>query len=405
VSGTDGAQNVYFSPDGKHYAVACINNTARSAFMVIDGKKGNEYQSVTDKMVYWTPDSSKVIYLATSGGRNFLIADGQEIAINSLQGLMRAPIQMAEQGNHYAFATRDGTNRNFMVVVDGKSVLPPSVYPVDDTLTFSADGSRYAYQVGPVGRNEITGLVLDGRVVEGLAPVGFGKWVAMELPTTAYLFSRDGKHIAQVARGADPKTTGLYVNGKLVHATQRGVGFPAFTPDSQHLFWTASEVFPDRPQPYLVVYVDGKSTVRFGDSYFLGTKGSWEMGDDGVLTFLTIADDVVKRYRITPSSDTNVAKMVTGADAMAAKASADAETAKKEAAADAAAAKVKADADAKEAAAKKKADYEAAIAAKTKARQDALDAKAQARQDALDAKAKARADAAAARAAKQKPAE
>src|SRR5207244_3846111 len=237
------------------------------------------------------------------------------------------------------------------------------------------------------------------------APVGFAKWAAMELPTTAYFFSQDGKHIAQVARGADPKTTGLYVNGKLVHPTQRGIGFPTFTPDSQHLSWVASEVFPDRPQPYLVVYVDGKSTVRFGENHFLGTKGSWEMGNDGVLTFVTVADDVVKRYRITPSSDMNVAKMVTNAEATAAKASADAEAAKKQAAADAAAAKVKADADAKEAAAKKKADYEAAIAAKTKARQDALDAKAQARQDALDAKAKARADAAAAKAAKQTPAD
>jgi hypothetical protein len=388
--------NVSFSPDGKRYAVTCVNAAARSAFMVIDGKKGKEYQSVTDKMVYWTPDSSKVIYLTTSGGRNFLIVDGQEFAINSLQGLMRAPIQMAEQGNRYAFATRDGTNRNFMLVVDGKSVLPASLYPVDDTLTFSADGSRYAYQVGPVGRNEITGLIIDGKLVDGLAPLGFGKWVAMELPTTAYLFSRDGKHIAQVARGADPKTTGLYVDGKLVHPTQRGVGFPAFTPDSQHLFWTASQVFPDRPQPYLVVFVDGKPTVRFSESHFLGTKGSLEMGDDGVLTFLAVADDVVKRYRITPSSDMTVAKMVTDAEATAAKAIADAETAKKQADADAAAAKVKAQADAEAAAAKKKADYEEAIAAKNKARQDALDAK----KEAAAAKAKAKADAAAEKAAK-----
>jgi hypothetical protein len=407
VPGTDGAVDVSFSLDGKRYAVTCVNAAAHSAFMMIDGKKGNEYQSVTDKMVYWTPDSSKVIYLATSGGRNFLIVDGQEFAINSLQGLMRAPIQMAEQGNRYAFATRDGTNRNFMLVVDGKSVLPPSVYPVDDTLTFSADGSRYAYQVGPVGRNEITGLIIDGKLVEGLTPVGFGKWVAMELPTPAYLFSRDGKHIAQVARGADSKNTGLYVDGKLVYPNQRGIGLPAFTPDSQHLFWTASQVFPDRPQPYLVVYVDGKPTVRFSESHFLGTKGSVEMGDDGVLTLLAVADDVVKRYRITPASDTNVAKMVTDADATAAKAVADAETAKKQADADAEAAKIKAQADAEAAAAKKKADYEEAVAAKAKAREEAIAAKNKARQDALDAKkeaaaakAKAKADAAAEKAAR-----
>jgi hypothetical protein len=405
VPGTDGAQNVYFSPDGKHYAVACINNTARSAFMVIDGKKGNEYQSVVDKMVYWTPDSSKVLYLATSAGRNFLIVDGQEIAINNLQGLMRAPIQMAEQGNHFAFATRDGTNRQFMVVVDGKSVLPPSLAPMDDTLTFSADGSRYAYQVGPVGRNEITGLVVDGSVVEGLTPVGFAKWAAMELPTTAFVFSRDGKHLAQVARRPEPKTQGLYVNGKLVYPTQRQIAFPTFTPDSQHLFWLGSEVFPDRPQPYLVVYVDGKSTVRFSESHFLGTKGSWDITKEGVLTLVTVVDDVVKRYRITASPDMTVAKLVTDADAMAAKAAADAEAAKKKATEDAAAAKAKAEADKAEAAAKAKVDAEAALAKKKADYEAAIAAKAKARQDALDAKAKARADAAAAKAAKQKPPE
>ncbi len=400
VPGTDGAQNVWFSPDGKHYAVHCVNAVARSSFMVVDGKKGIEYQGITDTMVYWTPDSSKVIYLATSGGRSFVVVDGQELPVATLGGA----IQMAEQGSRYGFATRDGANRNFTVIVDGQSVLPPSLYPAGDSLTFSADGSRYAYLVGPIGRNEITGLVVDGKLFQGLTPDKFAMGPPTGVPATGYLFSRDGKHIAHVARGTDPNTAGLYVDGKLVHPTRRGVGFPAFTPDGQHLFWATYEVFPDRPRPYLVVYADGKPTVRVSEIGSFLVKGSWDMGDDGILTLLAVDGDVVKRYRLTPAPDMNVAKLMTNTEATAAKVKAEGESTQKKAVEEAAAAKAKAEtdaADAKAAAAKQKSDAAAAaaarqqaiadaIAAKNKARQEALEAKKKARQQALDAAAAAR---------------
>ena len=67
------------------------------------------------------------------------------------------------------------------------------------------------------------------------------------------------------------------------------------------------------------MYVDGKPTVRFSESHFLGTKGSVEMGEDGVLTLLAVSDDVVKRYRITPEGEETFRELlrhyVTGAPA------------------------------------------------------------------------------------------
>lgn len=399
VPGTDGARSISFSPDGKRYALTCINPEARTSFMIIDGKKGNEYQGISDQ-VFWTPDSSKAIYQATSGGRNFVVVESQEFAVQTIHSLMRPPFVFPAKGNRYAFSSFDGMNRNFLVVIDGQQVLPAGLSPVGDSLTFSPDGSRYAYQVGPIGRSEITGLILDGKPVEGYVPYEFGKMAAMTVKTPASVFSPDGKHVAHMGRTADNGNVGVYVNGKLVHPTKRGVLFPAFTPDSQHVFWVASETFPDRPQPYFVVYVDGESTVRLSEDPFIKTPGAWELGADGALTFSGVAGDVVKRYRISASSDMNIDKMITRAAETQAKAVADAAAAKKKADEDAIAAKAKAAADKADAAAKAKAESEAA-AAKRKADYDAaVAARAKARQDAADAKAKARADAAAAKAKK-----
>jgi hypothetical protein len=49
VPGTDGAMDITFSPDGKRYALRCVNPEAKTFFMIIDGKKGAEYQSVHEK--------------------------------------------------------------------------------------------------------------------------------------------------------------------------------------------------------------------------------------------------------------------------------------------------------------------------------------------------------------------
>jgi len=398
VAGTEGAKSISFSPDGKRYALTCTNPAARSAFMIVDGKKGNEYQSVSDKPV-WTSDSSKVLYTATSAGRSFAIADGQEFAVHSLQSQDGEYFVTSGKGGRYAFASGDGMNRNFIVVVDGQQVLPAGFFPSAGSFTFSPDGSRYAYQVGQIGNGTVTGLIVDGKAVEGYMPTEFTKKEAMSIRARASVFSPDGKTLAHLGRTADRAKSGIYVNGKLVHPTESWVMFPTFTPDSRHFVWVSRELTPGQPGIKYGVYVDGQLAMRLDDNPFMAILGGFEMGADGVFTGLAVVGDAVKRFRITPPADTNVEKMIANAERAQAKAIADAADAAAKAEAEAAAAKAKSEmekaaatakgkADAETAQAKRKADYDAAVAAKAKARQDAIDAKTKARQDAAAAKAK-----------------
>ncbi len=380
VAGTDGAMDISFSPDGKHWALRCLNPEAKSFFVIIDGKKGNEYQGVADKFS-WATDSSKVIYQINSSGRNFVVVNTEEIPVASVGSLTRNPIVFAKVGARYAFSSTDGSNRQHLTVVDGQNILPAGLAPNGDSFDFSDDGSHYAFAVSPVGRSDSAGLVIDGKHTNELFTSGFTGtgWIT---PTrnTLFRWSPHGKYFARVARKPDNTAAGLYLNDKLAYPTTLGVSHPTFTPDGEHLYWIGAEKFPDRPQLYYIVYADGQAIMKRDADGFLGYKEAWSVDAKGVLTFVAADGNQVKRYRVTPAADLNVEKMVALAQEKIAKAEAEAVAAKKKAEEDAAAAAAKKKADDAEAAAKRKADAEAAAAAKAKARADAAAAKAAAKQ-------------------------
>lgn len=390
VPGTDGVQTMWWSADGSHYAAACVNAAAKSMYMVVDGKPQTEYQTVTTDKVFWTPDGSHFFYSIVSAGRPFLVIDGKEHPVDYLIG--KEPVTMAATGGHYAYGTRDGMNRSFSMVVDGNQVLPQGMYPYD-APSFSADGSRYGYFVGPVGRNEMTGVVIDGQIQPGVAPRNFAGWVASDMNAPTVVFSPDNKHAVYFAGNGQPDGTGIYVDGKLGFAVTRSVYYPTFTPDSQHLFWITDEpaAVPGQ-QPPTVVYADGQKLLSANGFFFRGTQ-LWDVDKDGVMTFLAQDGDMVKRFRISAPDEYNVARMVSEYESNRAKMIADAQAAKEKAEAEAAAAKEKAQADAAAAAEKKKADYEAAVAKKKADYEAAVAAKQAAYAEAVAAKQKAREEA------------
>ena len=392
IAGPAKAGGVYaISPRGAHVAYA--GNKGSRLVVAVDGVEGPVFDELFEPHggSFFSPQQLSVLTAGTGGLNTSTVT----------------PVIYSANGLHFAYAGRQGND--YVVIHDGKEVGrgPRQALALNyGTLTMSPSG-KYVYwdeMQTAAGRGSWR-LMMNGKP---------GPWTGHQTMTP--VFSADDSRFAYTTVSMDDRNKqSLIVDGK-------DAGYfgsqPEFSADNSLLF-TISNV---GPKP--VLQINGKSTLEgiqisklvtapVGNRYaaLVRTKvvggmgvdvlfldGKEVPGTDGVLTLVTVADDVVKRYRITASPDMNVAKLITDAETIAAKAAADAEKAK----ADAAAAKAKADADAKEAAAKAKADAEAALAAKIKARQDALDAKAKARQDALDAKAKARADAAAA---KKRPAE
>ena len=147
--------------------------------------------------------------------------------------------------------------------------------------------------------------------------------------------------LAQFAR---PAAQGLFVDGQHVFGDDQtaAVRVATFSTDGQHLFWLTTERVKQAGPGYIqaVTYVDGKRAVQFDwneASMVFSIPGggladpppAWNVGADGVLTLVGVIGDQVKRFRITPSADTNISTMIAAAaEADSAKAKADTEAAK-----------------------------------------------------------------------------
>jgi len=322
VPGTEGVtvRGVYFSPDGKRLAILCTPAGATSGgFMILDGKKQQKYQSIESETTVFemaprfSADSSKFFYAARNNSGRFLVINEDE----SDAGFAQGPYFTSGDAR-MAYTVAEGNTPNSDLYVDDKSVFKGQL----TEFSFSPDGAHYAF----VANQQ---LYLDGAKVSdfalgeftGLVQSGTNKG---QFERYHYIFSPDSKHVVYLA--GDPNNEahrGLWVDKSFIfHSPSNYAGsilHPTFTPDGQHLFWY-DRVAPSvaEPQGHFQLYVDGERSVTFAPSFLSYERGSnqgvaWEMGPDGVLQFLVLADNVVKRVRVTPSADTSVATMMAAA--------------------------------------------------------------------------------------------
>lgn len=302
------AQDVWFSPDGKRYAAMCKNPFGGTPAMLIDGD-AYEFARIDAAPPLWTADSSKIIF---TGGTN----EGSFIAVNDdLYEYAHSLIQpvVAQTGNTFAWGTLGRGAEGHSMTVGTKGVLPQGVY-VNNPFVLSPDGSRFAYFVSKYGRSDLAGLVIDDKFYNGFGPAYLNRWLTSSLAASIpFVFSPDSKHVAYAGRSGAASRNSLYINETVVQANVDTVAFVTFTPDSQHLFWMNMD-----PRWMNDVYVDGQMAVHANGSFFREMPVSFEVDAKGVATFLAQDGDVVKRYRITPPSDTSVATLLqTGTTAVA----------------------------------------------------------------------------------------
>jgi hypothetical protein len=325
VPGTEGAlvQNMFFSPDDKHFAALCTGSSG--AYMIIDGKKGQQYNligtgggalgnaalgtqawangqlagdpaSITPALPCFTADSSKFVYVAQVGLQSFLVTNDDES--DGYKGVI-SPV-ISPDGKHIAFIAKGGSaTEKPVIVIDGQTKTlgghAPQVGLASTSFSYSRDSAHYLFTSGGV-------VYLDG--VEQTDVTCGGQ----------YLFSPDSHHVLMLgALVADATRSGMILDGKLV-TTGSGANNilrPTFSPDSQHVYWMGNRA-PEATDDFLtrVLYVDGKPTSLHVTESCLRLKGDWEVAPDGVLTFVAQQRDELKRFRVTPAPDRTVATMV-----------------------------------------------------------------------------------------------
>ncbi|MDP0499317.1 MAG: thioredoxin-like domain-containing protein [Verrucomicrobiota bacterium JB022] len=331
LPGTDGAETVQFSPDGKRVVV---HGRASSAmWQWLDGKRSPNYQSfkafeqVDGRPVYarFTADSSRCISLAFQGGLLFPLVNGEESdGYEFVDHVTTAPV-----GGRFGYKVTKRTRASAIVIDDREISAPewrtgnantiPSV--IGESFTFSPDGKRTAFSIGSMKQSA---HFIDGKAVdlEGEPALAWTDNTFTSTDRRGVIFSPDSKHTAYVT--GDFKTYHVRVDGQPIWSSERGVrSHPMFTPDSQHLLWFHRERAEGRKGSDEVVYSNGQRIFamdlqRPPNDRILKYVGAVKMGDDGKLRIIAGTPEGILRHTIIPPRDFDLqAAMATGVQASA----------------------------------------------------------------------------------------
>ena len=283
--------DVVFSPDGKHYAVVCSNANGRS-YVLSDGKKGLEYQMIRN--LAFTADSSTLVYSSydASNGQSYLVLNWQE----SDQSIPIDHLVLSPTGHDVMTASTSVISRN------GKLVSLPVANPRASTiynLTFSPDGSHYAYVLSANGAMSV---VVDGVIKRSVLGAHIGAPLT-DINNRPYVWSPDGKHVAYLC--PPPSMSGG--NDIFVcvddHAVRLGPGtFQGlmFTSDSNHLVWASTDA-----RSNLKVFADGYLVAQGYLATGVLVNEDWQANVDGSFSLLLQDGQSVKRLGISPSPNSS----------------------------------------------------------------------------------------------------
>jgi hypothetical protein len=317
--------NVYFSADGKRWAALCATKTG-SQFMIIDGKKGDEYQNIQQQIStpyaqHWgwangtdgpgpadtpppvpgfTADSSKFVYVAKQGGRQFMVVDDDESDPFDGSDFL-APV-LSRTGNRIAVIGKSPDGKEH-VLVDGKEVDYPAANGARcSCFTFSSGGKRYAF---------VSGQTL---VVDGVAMPGINSGLQ-------YAFSPDDRHVAYLSSNGGPPL--LFLDGKVIDdsPTAGRTTRAFFSPDGNHLFTlNVRNLYAMGTKDSTLLSVDGKPATHYGDAGANGSSAcNFEFGPDGVLSFVARTDGKLRLFHVTPAPDADITTLLASAKAPSAK--------------------------------------------------------------------------------------
>jgi len=279
----DDAANVVFSPDGKRWAAVCALN--QKAWVILnDGTRHKEYWPIEN--VTFTPDSSKLVYVATAGEQNFVVVNGKEDEGNKL--IHYRPI-FSESGN--AFVYTAGFMMRRLKARYNDHVEPECLSIAN--LTLSPDGTRWVYYRR--NADNTTRLMVNGKETGPSAMTQGGP----------VHFSADSKHFVA------PLHQAFWCDDQRVVVPNTPLGF---TPDNNHFIWRGREMGPN-DVALNTFFVNGDLVAKFSSRGVqwsgFGIPKVWEQQPDGTIVF--VGPDIglvgglgpMKRITVTPAPERN----------------------------------------------------------------------------------------------------
>ncbi|MGE3618514.1 MAG: hypothetical protein AB7L66_21770, partial [Gemmatimonadales bacterium] len=299
VPNSESAQfgEVWFSEDGKHYAIKSTQSGGVS--LIVDGVRHREYASVDS--VRFT-DAGQVAYLARAGSKWLVVTGDQESDVIQGYGALATG-----KGGRVGYVATTSTGP--MVVVDGKPTRIDGRLASAEEFRFSPDGTRAAWWIGVAGSPGGT-VSVDGAPGSGTLHADFAQIAARD--PKRYLWSPDSKFTLHFGAAGTQwgNDFGFFMGDRYYSLGDvRRVSKPTFTPDGRHLFWLVD----DGQREMLVLWLDGKQVFEFdgqGRAPLAGDGAGWVMGADGVLTLVVQTVEGFKRVRVTPGPEAGVEAML-----------------------------------------------------------------------------------------------
>jgi WD40 repeat protein len=160
------AGSIGFSPDGRR--IACVARVGTKLLAFVDGVAGRPYDAIglRKPMIQFSPDCRRTIYAAQvldkAGARKLaVVVDGVEG--RGYDGISEDPVSFSPDGSRFAYAARAG--KKWLVVVEGAEGKPVEAIK-KGSIVFSPDGTQVSY--GAFVHDRMMGGFKWTTVVEGV---------------------------------------------------------------------------------------------------------------------------------------------------------------------------------------------------------------------------------------------
>jgi hypothetical protein len=224
--------------------------------------------------IYFGEGGKRFAYIASKEGRERMISviDGEEVEWTDIDELFG---ELEEPGN-YKRVKPVQRRGDFYFVYNGKTLGELGEVPGDCYV--SKDGSQYAYIIVNTSTWERTAVV-NGVKGPGYKIIGMKSCSPSHTETCGpFAFAYDGKQHAYIAKKSD-SVYAIVINGK-ERETYREIDFPAFSPDSEHFVYKATD-----EKAFMVI--DGEEQKKYDSIYNVRFK------QDGTLMYNAMLDSQI----------------------------------------------------------------------------------------------------------------